>query len=644
MIVGTAGHIDHGKSALVKAITGVDTDRLKEEKVRGISIDLGFAYMPAGDESMLGFVDVPGHEKFIRNMLAGASGIDLVLLVVAADDGIMPQTLEHLAIVDLLGKSEGLVALTKADLVSPERRQEVDRDIAELLASTGLAERPIFHVSAATGEGIDELREALIAAAMSSRERKEKGRFRLAVDRCFSIAGVGTIVTGAVVSGAVSVGDNVTVSPIGLNARVRSIHAQNRPAEQGHTGQRCALNLSGDGVTRHAVSRGDFVVDPFLHAPVERIDASLQLLSSETKPIRHWTPVRLYHGAAEVPGRVALLEEAPIAPGTGGRIQLALDRPIAAAVGDRFILRDTSGARTLGGGHLIDLRAPRRRRKTALRLAQLEALGQENPATALALSLDRWPFYVNLANFARDRALSDTELEAVLMDLPHKPFGKAPEAYAVSSKVWQQLENSARTAIEAFHKAHPQLLGLSAARLAALVEPRLPRKIALAVMNALVEANVLASTGGALRAPDHRLGLDKTDQTLWSRVAPLLADEARFRPPRVGDIAQELKEREFDVRRVLKAMARQRSVIEIAPDHFLLRETMKEIAGIIGDLATLEPEGHFSAAQLRDRLNNGRKVSIQILEYFDRNGMTLRREDLRTINAGRLNSFASASD
>ncbi|MBV8513165.1 MAG: selenocysteine-specific translation elongation factor, partial [Xanthobacteraceae bacterium] len=262
MIVGTAGHIDHGKTALVGALTGVNTDRLKEEKARGISIDLGFAYLPAPDGSVLGFVDVPGHEKFIRNMLAGATGIDFVLLVVAADDGVMPQTLEHLAIVDLLGIRHGMVALTKSDLADAARRAEVTAEIAETVASTALAGADIVQVSIVTGEGIDALRAALFDAAAAHGARARSGRFRLAVDRSFTLAGAGTIVTGTVLSGMVTVGDRVTVSPAGLSARIRTIHAQNRPTEHGQAGERCALNLAGEAISREAITRGDVVLDP----------------------------------------------------------------------------------------------------------------------------------------------------------------------------------------------------------------------------------------------------------------------------------------------------------------------------------------------------------------------------------------------
>ncbi|MFZ2103679.1 MAG: selenocysteine-specific translation elongation factor, partial [Oricola sp.] len=327
MIVGTAGHIDHGKTALVRALTGVDTDRLKDEKARGISIDLGFAYLPLSDGGILGFVDVPGHDRFVHNMLAGATGIDFVLLVVAADDGVMPQTREHLDIVDLLGLTRGIVVMTKCDLVSAERREEAMREIEVLLAGTGLSGARIVPVSSVTGEGLDALRAELEAASRAYSARGGEGLFRLAADRRFSLQGVGTVVTGAVLSGTVRVGDAVMLSPSGLEARIRSIHAQNRPVEAGHVGERCALNLAGDGVSAHSVARGDIVLDPAAHAPATRIDATLQLLGTEKRALAHWTPVRLHHAASEIGARVALLEEDPIAPGASGRVQLVLEKP-----------------------------------------------------------------------------------------------------------------------------------------------------------------------------------------------------------------------------------------------------------------------------------------------------------------------------
>ncbi|MBM3604384.1 MAG: selenocysteine-specific translation elongation factor, partial [Alphaproteobacteria bacterium] len=390
MIVGTAGHIDHGKTALVKALTGTDADRLAEEKARGITIDLGFAYADLGSGAITGFVDVPGHERLIHTMLAGAGGIDLALLVVAADDGIMPQTAEHLAILDLLGLDRGLVALTKADLADAVRRAEVTAQIGAVLAGSRLAGAPIIPVSSLTGEGLDDLRAALIAAEAQTTQRRTDGSFRLAVDRSFTLSGAGTVVTGTVLTGRVALGDLVTVSPSGLAARVRGIHAQNRPATEGLAGQRCALNLAGEAIAKDAIHRGDMVLAPALHAPTDRIDARLSVLPGEPKSVGTWFPARLHSHAVEVGARVVPLAD-PIAPGAAGPVQIVLDRPIAAAVGDRFILRDVSASRTIGGGRFLDLRPPARKRRTPERLALIDAARRLDPGRALTAMLEVAP-------------------------------------------------------------------------------------------------------------------------------------------------------------------------------------------------------------------------------------------------------------
>ena len=413
MIVGTAGHIDHGKTSLVRMLTGVDTDRLKEEKKRGISIDLGYAFLPAPDGSILGFIDVPGHEAFVHNMLAGATGIDIALLVVAADDGVMPQTREHLSIIDLLGIESGVVAVTKADLADETRREEVEAQVRAALVGTTLEDARILHVSTVSGEGVEALRAHLLEEMHRVTRRRAGGSFRLAVDRSFVLQGTGTVVTGTILSGSVAVGDRVTISPSGLSARVRSIHAQNTPREQGHAGERCALNLAGDGVAKDRIHRGDVVLAPELHAPTNRIDASIRLLASEAKPVSQWTPVHLHHAASDVPARIVLLQDEAIAPGAEALVQIVLDHPVAAANGDRFVLRDTTAQRTIGGGQFIDLRAPARKRRTPERLAQIEAMAIADPEQALAAMLDRAPFYVELSAFARDRALSSAEMDAV---------------------------------------------------------------------------------------------------------------------------------------------------------------------------------------------------------------------------------------
>lgn len=644
MIIGTAGHIDHGKTSLVRALTGVETDRLREEKARGISIDLGFAYLPSPDGSVLGFVDVPGHERFIHNMLAGATGIDFVILVVAADDGIKPQTIEHLAIVDLLGIEKGVVALTKVDRVAPSRQAQVSANIAQLLRQTRLADAAIFPVSTLTGDGVSELREHLFEVARTVHARAASGRFRLSVDRSFTLTGAGTVVTGTVLSGAVSKDDHVMISPTGLTARVRSIHAQNQASDRGVAGQRCALNLVGESISKDAISRGDMVLDPELHAPANRIDADLRLLASETKSVTQWMPVRMFHASVDIGARLVLLDDTPLAPGHTGQVQLVLEQPIAAAVGDRFVVRDTTNQRTIGGGAFLDLRSPARKRRTPERFAQLRACRIGAPEKTLAAMLDIAPRFVEMSSFARDRALSQNQVQDVTEHLSIVTSQTATGVFAMSAPVWLEFKRALLEKLQTFHADNPDLQGIGLERLRLQLEPRLPAPALLAVLHGLVRTKDIALDGAWVRLASHEVRLTDEDEKLWARMSKLLSGAERFRPPRVRDIAGLLGSREPDVRRVLKLLGRMGKVDEVAPDHFFLRATVAEMIGIIVDLSQSQPLGQFTASQFRDRADNGRKVAIQILEFFDRHGVTLRRGDLRRINKHRLDLFRRSAE
>lgn len=639
MIVGTAGHIDHGKTSLVRALTGVDTDRLKEEKERGISIDLGFAYLPTPDGDVLGFVDVPGHEGFVRNMLAGVCGIDFALLVIAADDGVMPQTREHLAIIDLLGIRRGVIAFTKADLVQESERAAVVADIRNLLSGTSLADAEVVPVSTVTGEGVAELRERLFAAAGTMKRDAEQGRFRLAVDRSFVLQGTGTVVTGTVLSGAISVGDRVTISPAGLSARIRSIHAQNRTSERGHIGQRCALNLAGDGVTKEAVKRGDMVLDPTLHAPADRIDAKLRLLPDETKPVAQWSPVRLYHGSAQVGARVVLLGDRPIAPGETDSVQFVLERPIAAAAGDRYVVRDTTDRRTIGGGVLLDLRAPARKRRTPERLAQLAAMELIDPAGILDALLQRAPYFVNLDSFMRDRALSASAAERLIAQGGVLRIASSAGELGLAPATWLRLKNDLLATLQAFHTANPDLPGIGLERLRLQMTPLLPAPAFVGFLHGLAKKAEVRLDGAWVCLAGHEAKLTPADERIWVRIQPLISGGERFRPPRVRDISGILVVPEPDIRRLFKLLVRMGKVDEVAHDHFFLRATVGEMVGIVIELSNAAPKREFTAAQFRDRIDNGRKVAIQILEFFDRHGVTLRRGDLRRTNIHRIDLF-----
>ena len=640
MIIGTAGHIDHGKTALVKALTGVDADRLTEEKARGITIDLGFAYqrLPSGDT--LGFVDVPGHERFIHNMLAGATGIDFVLLVVAADDGPRPQTIEHLAILDLLGVSRGVVALSKCDLADPERRAAVRAEITALLAPTTLAGIDILEVSAVTGEGVEQLARRLAAEAERVRDRAPSGRFRLAVDRCFTLTGAGTVVTGTVFAGAVSAGDAVVVTPAGLEARVRDLRAQNAPTRRAVLGQRCALNLAGPDIGTDTIQRGDWITASQGHAPTDRLDARLRLLPGEAKPLRHWTPVHLHLAAAHVPARVVLLDGEAIAPGASGLVQLVLDRPIGALWGDRFVLRDTSAQRTIGGGQVLDPAPPQRRRRTPERLAALVAMAEREPDAALLRLLELPPGPIELDRFARDRNLTAEELDALVGRLSLLRLPNAGRTFAVLPATWTRFGGEVKATLATFHAATPDQPGLPADRLRAALPTRVPAIPFVAMLQALQKLGAAVVEGGRVRLPSHAVKLAPAEERLWAKVEPLLR-QGRFKPPRVRDLAGLLRADEAQMRRLLKMMTKAGRVEEVAHDHFFLRSTVAEMARIVAEVAAASASGEVTAAAFRDRLDNGRKVAIQILEHFDRHGLTIRKGDLRSVRPERLDRFGT---
>ena len=624
MIIGTAGHVDHGKTALVKALTGVDTDRLAEEKRRGITIDLGYAY--AGD---LGFVDVPGHERFVHTMLAGAGGIDTALVVVALPEGIRPQTREHLHILSLLGIDRAVVALTKCDLAA-DRIPEVTAALRTLLAETPLAEAPVIPVSALTGYGIDDLRAALLASA--PRERDRAGYPRLAVDRAFTLPGAGLIVTGTLVSGRIAVEDRLVLSPSGLEFRVRGLHAQNRPAAEAVAGQRVALNIAGPRLSKDSVTRGDWVLHPGLHAPVTGLDARITLLSDAPRAMRQDTPVHLHLGAAHVMARVSLLNRDRLEPGEAALVRLNLQQPIGALAGDRIVLRDTGATYTMGGGIVLDPFPPRRGRRSPVRLMQLGALDSSDAAAALRGLLAVAPGWTDHAPFMRARNVRQEDRAELAATVPAIVAG----GLILSPTAFDGVRDAILTALAAHHRRSPELPGLQSVRLRTAVAERPPLAGFAGILEAMLREGAIAVDGPWFRLPGHRIALSAQDEQLWKTIQPLLATE-RFRPPRVRDMAVALKVAEPAVRVTLKRLMRMGQVIEIAPDHFFLREAVAEMAGIAAD--ALEADGTLTAASFRDRLDNGRKVAIQVLEFFDKSGVTVRSGDVRRVRADRLGLF-----
>ncbi|QCT98426.1 selenocysteine-specific translation elongation factor [Stutzerimonas degradans] len=618
MIVGTAGHIDHGKTALLKALTGQQGDRRREERERGITIDLGYAYADLGEGTLTGFIDVPGHERFIHNMLAGASGIDCLLLVVAADDGVMPQTREHLAIVELLGIRRALVALTKIDRVEAERITTVRRQIDDLLASGPLAGAPVFPVSSVTGQGIDALRTALVAEAAHAEARGTDGHFRLAIDRAFSVSGTGVVVTGTAFAGRVQVGDELQLSPSGRSVRVRGLHAQNREAGQAHAGQRVALNLAGERLAVEQIHRGDWLLQPLLHAPTQRIDIQFQLLPGEVHELRHWTPVHAHLGAQDVTARIALLEGESLAPGAWMFAQLLLNAPIHAVHGDRIVLRDQSAQRTLGGGRVLDPFAPPRNRRREARLAQLRALEATSLEQALPGLLAEAHNGLEPQALERqfNRPRDGWQLPASAVQIATR---QGPRLF--DQQRWQTLGSLLLAALQRFHEEQPDELGPDRDRLRRFALPQLERPVFIALLEQALCAGEIASSGPWLHRPDHQVRLTAQEDALKARLWPLL-EAGRFDPPWVRDLASALGAEEMQTRQLLRKLARLGLLQQVVKDLFYPEPTIRQLAGHALQLEA--QSGVIRAAAFRDQIQLGRKRSIQLLEHFDRIGFTRR--------------------
>ncbi|KQR78622.1 translation elongation factor [Burkholderia sp. Leaf177] len=618
MIVGTAGHIDHGKTTLVRALSGVDTDRLKEEKARGISIELGYAYVPLDNGDVLGLIDVPGHEKLVHTMTAGASGIDYALLVIAADDGVMPQTQEHLAILQLLGVRQGAVALTKTDRVDAHRLHDVHNEINAFLAGSALRDAPVFDTNATLRDdpGVAALDAHLRAAAAAWRMRRDDGLFRLAIDRVFTLAGQGTIVTGTVVAGRVTAGETLLLAPKGERVRVRSIHAQNRAAESGRAGERCALNLAG--IEKDAINRGDWIVDPRLSRGSERIDATLTLLANAAVTLQHWTPIHVHLGTQHQVAHVALLDGDSLGPEQTARVQLVFERPLCALPGDRFIVRNAQANRTIGGGHVLDPFGPARKRRTPERLEWLDAIQTMLDTGTLDALLARAP-----------NGLPSSMLEqmsgvpAALLKLPADtriiPLS-GEDALFIAGATWRALTIRLLAALKQFHERSPDEQGPDASRLRRIVAPQMDDALWRALINDACAEGDIVRSGPWLHLPDHTVTLDNTDHALALLLLPAIKSGG-FNPPWVRDLAGSVDVSEERVRLLLRKLARRGEVFQVVRDLFYHRDAIRELATIAASHAQ-NNDARLAAAPFRDATALGRKRAIQVLEFFDRVGYT----------------------
>ena len=619
MIVALAGHVDHGKTALIQALTGIDADRLPEEKRRGMTIDLGFAHRRLPSGATIGFVDVPGHERFLSNMLAGVLSIDTVLLVVAADDGPMPQTREHLAVLSLTGVTRLAAVLTKIDRVDATRLHAARAELRTTLDRAGFEGTPILEASSITGAGIPAVLAHIEAERAAFQARDASGRFRLAIDRAFNPTGTGLVVTGTVAAGTVSVGDRLLVSPSRLAARVRGIQVHHEPAVSARAGDRCALAISGPRLERARLKRGDWLIDPDVHAPTPRVAVSIRA-TWERVP-KHAARVHVHLGAADITGRLLLRKAADLEPGEAGFATIALDRPGAALYGDRVILRDASTGRVVAGGQVIDPFPPEHRRRRDLRDASLAAHAIADPSASFRalLAAEGW---ADLSAFILARNLP----QAFAPDVPEGVI-RVGQVF-VSNETKDRIAQGLGQTLAEAHAAHPDRMGLGQAELSRSATP-VPVPIVEAVLALEQARGAVVREGLVWRLPGHRPALGPLDAAAWPRIAAAL-EAAGLRAPRVRELAVEMGLEPAAMEAMLTRLERFGLLARVAPNRFFAPETLTAFAAIARDLAAGE-EGGFTAAEFNKRSGIGRNLTIELLEFMDRIGFTRRTGDLRHV-------------
>ncbi|MDP3481772.1 MAG: selenocysteine-specific translation elongation factor [Sulfuricella sp.] len=625
MIIGTAGHIDHGKTSLVQRLTGIDTDRLPEEKRRGLTIDLGFAHLELPEAGAVGVVDVPGHERFIHNMVAGATGIDVVLLTVAADDGIMPQTLEHLDIISLLGITRGVVALNKIDLASPERVQAVAEEIRTLLAGTPLAGAALVPVSARSGEGIDALRQALAEALCGIQARKVSGWFRLPLDRAFVMPGFGTVVTGTIAAGEVRKNDRLRLLPGGETVRVRGIQVHGRAAESAPAGSRCALNIAGSG--KETLRRGMMLADPRLERTARVVDVSLRLAPHAGRIPKNHSRVRLHTGTAEVFAWLSWLEEAAL-PDKSILAQLRLEEGVPLLYGDRFIVRSEEAMQTLGGGVVLDAQAMRRGARRPERLARLKRLQSLDPEQALTAWLEAhaatgW-FLLELAEQLGEPPERLSERLALRRDVVREEAGGT--LWVALAKDVAALETSLFAALSHYLAANPRMTAMPSATLHSSACPRLDDRVFRFLVARLASGGRIAQGADGLRPAGHRQQFSAEDLRLAERLEGLLACHGTP-PPKPEALALALGLPAQRLTRFLGDLLRSGQVVKVAADVYLSRRDVDAWRDSARRL--LEERGAITLAEFRDAIGVGRGLALQVLEHFDRTGLTRRQGEGR---------------
>ena len=608
-VVGTAGHIDHGKSTLIQALTGIDPDRLEEEKRRGMTIDLGFAYLTLPSGRLVGIVDVPGHARFIRNMLAGVHGLDAVLLVVAADEGVMPQTVEHLEIVDLLDIRRGLALVTKVDLVEPDWLELVTAELSETLARTSLRDAHILPVSAVSGQGLDELKLRLDALLAETPPREDRRRPRLPIDRVFTISGFGTVVTGTLVDGSLKSGEEVELQPSGRRVRIRGLQQHNQKVELARPGSRVAANLVG--VEKEDVRRGEVLARAGTVPATRRADASVRVLADSPRPLRHGAQVLLHTGTAEVAARAIVLAGDEIEPGGSGWAQLYLARPVAVSAGDRFVLRLPTPSATIAGGTFADV-SPRRHPRHDERV--WESLERRAAGDVLQEELRKYARGITVQGLLKATLAEGADVST----LDARRAGQ----WLFAREAWTGVAGRVQRTLAEYHRVHPLRAGMP--------REELKSRLGLApaafapVLAELAADGVLADRGGELALPSHRVEIDPAAGGPAGRLLDLLGAH-RFAPPSLPEAMREAGASA----EVVRALAQKGDLVRLSEDMAFTRAAYEEALALVREMVA--SDGAVTVAALRDRMGASRRPVLALLEYLDAQRVTRRVGDQRVL-------------
>lgn len=630
MIVATAGHVDHGKTTLVKQLSGVDTDRTEEEKRRGLSINLGFAYNQVGAGTSIGFVDVPGHNRFINTMISGVGGIDMALLVVAADDGIMPQTTEHLDVLRLLGVRDYVAVITKIDRVEASRVDEVTQAVKGLLPESS----PAYSIDNIGGDGIADLKSFLHDCACELPERELIGHFRMPIDRSFLLKGTGLVVTGTAISGGVQVGDQLQLLPRGLPVRVRGIHAQGEASDKGCAGQRCAIDITG--ANKDQIERGDWLQAPEISRSSDCVDVRVELLSSAPFSLKHLAPVKLYLGAKRIPAKIYLLERPDgsnkLNPGSSVFAQLILESQVACCRGDQFLLRDDSESFTIAGGMILDPFAARMSRKEPSRISYLQALESPELETVLIQLLFDQQRLLNATQLQQAWNLSDEEWAKVLerdtLGVNIKSFSADHKQYIVAPKLWSSAEKAICDWLKDWHLQNPLKEGAQAKLVRSNLESALQPVLFLAVMSYLLREGKLKLANGLVAIAGHVVKISSDDQKHWRETQRAL-QKMGFQIPVQGALLEQLSFDESTLMQTLRQAVKSREVFRISERRYVLASTLSELADSVNALAKSKPQ--FSVIDVKNHVGIGRNVTIELLEHFDSIGFTVRTGDSRSV-------------